>query len=159
LWCGCALPQVLPEPEGEYTPSGEVLFSGGESASFNAVRVRSPNMNIAKRTDGSWSGTFDDEAFDVSVGASYVRGVGLTLALDENDAKGFRIVGQWQERRIRFELKPDKVAIRSDRANFDLQRGPESAFGSHGELKLNGEAGTLPAAWPQTAFALLSIFN
>jgi hypothetical protein len=149
----------MPEPTGDYEPSGEVLFSAGESASFNSIRVRAPNMNLSRRTDGSWSGTFDDEAFDVSVTEKYARGVGLMLALDENDAQGFRAEGAWQGRRFRFELKPDNVAIRSDRANFDLKRGAESAYGSHGELKLRGEAGTMPCAWPQTAFALLSLFN
>jgi hypothetical protein len=157
--CSCALAQVMPEPQGEYTPIGEVLFSGGESASFSAVRVRAPNMNLSRRTDDSWSGTFDEEVFDVSVTKEFARGVGVTLALDQNDAKGFRVQGQWQGERVRFAVMQDKVSVHTEKMNFDLPRTGESAFGSQGELKLKGAAAALPAEWPQTAFALLSVFE
>jgi hypothetical protein len=149
----------MPEPTGEYEPSGEVLFSAGQSASFNSVRVRGPRVNLSRHTDDSWSGELDGKPFDVSVSASAARGVGLTLALDENDAKGFKVEGMWRGRRVRYELLVDKIAVRSDAGNFDMKRDPTSASGTVGELELKGEAGTLPAAWPQTAFALLALFH
>lgn len=156
---GCALPQVLPEPSGEYEPVGEVQFSGGMSASFSSVSVRSPRMNVSKRSDGSWSGTFQNQPFDVSVSERAARGVGLVLALDANSAQGFEVEGQWQGRRVRFLVKPDTVAIHTTSANFDLTRVGNSAVGSAGEVELKGQANELPAPWPQAAFALLAVFN
>jgi hypothetical protein len=150
---------VLPEPSGDYEPVGEVQFSGGLSASFSAVSVRSPRMSLGKRSDGSWSGTFQNQPFDVSVTENAVRGVGVTLALNANGPQGFEVEGQWQGRRVRYALKPDTVAIRTHSASFDLTRVGNSAVGSAGDLELKGEANELPAPWPQTAFVLLAVFN
>src|SRR5262249_45115109 len=152
-------PQVLPEPTGEYEPTGEILFSQGRSASFSDVRVRSPVMNLARRSDGSWSGTFENLPFDVSVSETAARGVGMTLALDANGPNGFEVEGQWQGRRVRYSVTPRSVAIRSASASFDLNRVGDSASGSAGELLLKGQADALPAPWPQAAFALLAVFN
>src|SRR4051812_23267514 len=112
LLSGCLLPQVVPEADSEFIPTGEIQYRGN-GASFDAVRVRNPRCNLTKRTDGSWGGTIDvgsmRQPVDVSVTPKKVTGVGLTLVLEEESAEnGIVVTGQWQGKILRFEVGPQK---------------------------------------------------
>ena len=154
----CALPQVVPEAQGEFTAAGEVQFYS-RSASFDSSRVRSTRMNLAKRTDGSWAGTFLDQPVDVSVTPDKIRGVNLTISLEDVGDKGFLITGQWQGRILRYELRPEMFIARTPNQSVSLNRKTENSYGPNGELELRGQANDEPLHWPQMAFALMSVFN
>jgi hypothetical protein len=157
---GCALfPQPLPETQTEFVPSGEIqLRSNG--AAFDAVRIRKPNGNLSKRTDGSWGGVLAGQAIDVSVTPKRVSGVNLTLVLEESSAeKGTVITGQFQGNILRFEFGPDQAVIRTATHSATLMRSGPGTYGGKGELELKGEASLAEPPWPQFALALLVAFT
>lgn len=155
----CTLPAVLPEvSDSEYKPTGEILL-GVRSANFDAVRVRSPRCNLARRSDGSWAGTFDSRPIDVTVSENRVVGTGLQLTRTNEDGK-LVITGQLEGRIVRFELDDDKVLFRTPASAITLQGRTLgeglTTYGGRGELQLRGEAGLDNPPWPQFAFALLA---
>ena len=118
----CATAEVMPEARSEnYVPTGSVQWLS-RGATFDAVRVRSPKMNLARRTDGSWAGTFENRAIDVSVTPEAVRGVDLLLHR-EREGHTTIITGQFQGRIVRFELGDERALIRTVSASLTfLQR-------------------------------------
>ncbi len=163
LLAGCTLPQVVPEAlVNEYVPTGEVQVNRF-GASFDAVRVRSPQANLAKRTDGSWGGVLNGEPVDVSVTDGAVRGVYFTLSRSDSSPDKTVITGQWKGGIYRFELGPEEALIRTPKYSLTFPgravQGNDTLYGPRGELRLSGEAGTVPPAWPQTAFALVAAFT
>jgi hypothetical protein len=160
---GCTLPAVMPEAlNTEYKPTGEVNLHD-RSASFDAVRVRSVAMNLARRTDGSWGGTFLERPIDVSVTDKAIRGVDFTFTREGSLADKLVITGQFNGRIYRFELDSTHVVIRSPTSSQTLVgrvvKEGITAYGPQGDLMLKGEAGSELPPWPQLAFALVSAFN
>lgn len=160
---GCALmPKTVPEANTEFKPSGEVVIRG-RTAGFDAVRVRSVNCNLAKRTDGSWGGTFQERAVDVSVTDTHIRGVDVILTRQESQKGHLIITGNFNGKMARFEVDGDKVLVRTPVTSRNLtgrtDEGAVVKYGSLQELELRGEAGVENPPWPQIAFALLSVFN
>jgi hypothetical protein len=156
---GCATMAPLPETLTEYVPSGEISLAA-QGASFDAVRVRKPNVNLTKRADGSWGGVLGATGIDVSVTPKRVTGVGLTLVLEESGGeKGTVITGQWQGSIVRFEFDQSHALIRTPRYNTTLDRSSPNTFGARGELQLKGEAALAEPPWPQFALALLAAFT
>ena len=161
---GCATMQPLPETLTEYKPTGEITLQR-LGASFDSVRVRNPNVNLTKRADGSWGGTFGGAGtvgtvgIDVSVTPKRVTGVGILLVLEESGGeKGTIITGQWRGDMVRFEFGPEKALIRTSRYSSTLDRSGPNSFGARGELELKGEAALPEPPWPQFALALLAAF-
>jgi hypothetical protein len=163
LITGCTMPTVVPEAKvTEYVPLGEVNFRR-HSASFDAVRVRSVNCNLAKRTDGSWGGTFDNRPLDVSVTDTHIRGVDFVMSRADSKPGHTIITGQFQGRIYRFEFADDEALVRTATGslNFPQRLVGEQVvrYGSLKELELRGEAGNEVPPWPQLVFALMSVFN
>lgn len=154
----CTLPAVLPEVNQEYKPTGEILL-GNKSANFDAVRVRSPRCNLAKRTDGSWAGTFDTRPVDVNVYENRVAGTGIQLTRTQ---EGNRIIitGQVEGRIVRFELDDQRALLRTPAGSITVDGRVigegMTTYGPRGELQLKGDAGKDVPPWPQFAFALLA---
>ena len=156
----CALfPQPLPETTTEFVATGEVsLHLAG--AAFDAVRVRKPNVNLSKRSDGSWGGVMSGQAIDVSVTPNRLSGVNLTLKLEESGGpKGTVITGQFHGDIVRFEIGPEQAVIRTSNHSTTLTRSGPNTFGPRGELELKGEAALPEPPWPQFALAMLAAFT
>ena len=92
---------------------------------------------------------------------------GLMKVAEKHLEKGMkvRIEGKLRTRKWEDQSGQDRYSTEihvenfDGSINFDMKRDPTSASGTVGELELKGEAGTLHAAWPQTAFALLALFH
>lgn len=159
----CLFPSVVPEAlNTEFKPSGELALHN-RSAGFDAVRVRSPQCNLSKRTDGSWAGVLNDSPLDVSVTSTRVSGVDFTMTREQTDAHKLVITGQFQGRIYRFELSGEQALLRAPSTSFTLlgrrAEGGRTTYGSRGELELRGEAGGDDPPWPQIGFALMAMMN
>lgn len=160
---GCVLPQVLPEAKNtEFVPKGEVRLHD-RGASFDDVRVRSPLMNLSKLTDGSWAGTFDGQAIDVSVEGDTIRGVNIMLSRAESSPGKFVVTGQFIGLIYRFELDSDKALVRAPNNSYTLNgrliSENRTVYGPTQELTLIGQAGAESPPWPQFAFAMIAAFR
>lgn len=160
----CVLPQVVPEAlNTEFKPTGEALLYN-RSAAFDAVRVRSPKCNLAKRTDGSWGGTFAERPLDVSVTNTKITGVEFNLTREMSEGMHTVITGQFQGRIYRFEFDEKQALVRAPNTSLTLPgRTPgenKTTYGGRGELQLIGEAAQPEnAPWPQIGFVLMAMFN
>jgi hypothetical protein len=159
----CTFPTVVPEAlNTEFKPTGEVL-AYNRTVSFDQVRVRSPHCNLAKRTDGSWGGTFNERALDVSVTDDRVRGVEFNLTREMSEGNKLVITGQFQGRIYRFELDDKQALIRGPSQSMTYpgrQVTPtETVYGPMGNLRLKGEAGGETPPWPQIGFALMAMMH
>jgi len=160
---GCVLPQTVPEAlNTEYQPSGSIQLYG-RGATFDAVRVRGPNVNMTKRTDGSWAGTLSGTAVDVSVTPTHVRGANFLLSNQDSTRDHYIVTGQIQGRIVRFELDQNKALIRTTTQSVTLMprtlTNDAAAYGPRSELQLHGQAALLEPPWPQMAFALVAAFD
>lgn len=164
---GCAgmFPTVVPEAQSaEYNPTGEVQ-ANRYGATFDAVRVRNPNCNLSKRTDGSWGGKIGDHALDVSVTPDRIRGVNFVLSKTDSTADRLIITGQMDGKIYRFELGPTDALVRTPNQSLTFPgrvvEGGVTYYGPMKELSLKGEAsgGMANVAWPQLALALLAAFQ
>lgn len=163
LLSGCVLPQTVPEAMNtEFVAKGEVRVRG-RSASFDAVRVRNAVINISKRTDGSWGGTFDSRPVDVSVTDDTIRGVELLISRKDSTADKTIITGQFQGRIYRFELDANQALVRTPNMSMTFPgrvvAEGQTSFGASQDFVLVGEAGKESPPWPQIAFALMAAFN
>lgn len=163
LLCSCSFPTVMPEAlNTEFKPTGEVLVYN-RTVSFDAVRVRSPECNLSKRTDGSWGGTLNQRPLDVNVYGEKVRGVDFTMTREQSDANHLVITGQFQGRIYRFELDDQKAIIRGPSASMNYpgrQVSPnQTTYGGQGNFQLRGEAGAENPPWPQIGFAFMAMMH
>jgi len=157
---GCSFPHVVPEALSDtYTPLGEVMMRN-RGASFDAVRVRSPRCNLAKRTDGSWAGTLNDHPVDVSVYESRIVGANFSVTREMSEGRHIVITGQFEGKIYRFEMDEHHAIIRAPNnvsLNFDGMNveGKTVRYGPMGNFELRGAAGDANPPWPQLAFALM----
>jgi hypothetical protein len=160
--CASMFPSVVPEASGEYKASGEVQMNRFGST-FDAVRVRSPRCNLAKRTDGSWGGQMDNRPIDVSVEGDKIRGVDIMMDKLESTPDKLIVTGQFRGKIYRFELSNEQALIRTPKVSLTLKgrqvEGETTSYGPLKELTLKGDAGLTTPPWPQIAFALLSAFQ
>lgn len=159
----CSFPTVVPEAlNTEFKPTGEVLLYN-RTVSFDAVRVRSPICNLAKRTDGSWGGTLNAAPLDVSVTENRVSGVNFSITREMSEGNKQVYTAQFQGRIYRFELDGEQAMIRAPSKSMTLpgrQVGNnQTTYGPMGNLQLRGEAGTETPPWPQFAFALMAMMH
>jgi hypothetical protein len=164
----CVLPQVVPEARGEFTATGTIA-RGELKSGFDASRVVSPNLELARRTDGSWGGRFSQagsgltQALDVSVEGDVVRGVDFLMRRERAGERTI-ITGTFKAKSFRFELWKDGFSAHTTRYSADFagrQAQPDGSirFGDEGALVMSGTATALdPVAWPQLAFALFGAF-
>lgn len=164
----CVLPQVVPEARGEFHPTGAIA-RGELKSTFDGARVVSPNLELARRTDGSWGGRFSQagsgltQAIDVSVERDVVRGVDF-LMRRERQGERTVITGTFKAKSFRFELWKDGFSAHTARYSADFggrQAQPDGSirFGDEGSLVMSGDAVALdPVAWPQLGFALFGAF-
>jgi hypothetical protein len=134
-----------------------------KSASFDAVRVRAPRANLARRTDGSSGGVIDQQPIDVSVTDTTVRGVNFVLAREASTAGRLVITGQFRGKIDRFEFDENLARIRTPGTSLDFETcSPVEGGVAYGSMKpfvLEGQAATANPPWPQFAFALLAMFE
>ncbi len=160
---GCSFPQVVPEAKSvEFSPRGEIRLYD-RSAAFDAVRVRGVNCNLAKRTDGSWAGTFFMAPIDVSVTENAIRGVGFVMTRERSESGKHILTGQFHGHIYRFEIDSNQALLRGTKLSVTLPgRQVNSAgttYGSLGELQLIGEAGSDMPPWPQLGFVVAAILE
>ncbi len=153
--------QVVPEANSEFKAEGEVNLRG-RSASFDKYRIRSPRVNLTARTDGSWAGTLNEHAFDLSVDENSIRGVDLVLSKADSTPGHIVITGQLQGKILRFEFDDKQAMIRGSVSNTYYGRAiqnSDTVYGPAGELMLKGAAGSMTPPWPQFGLALLAAFG
>jgi hypothetical protein len=169
---------------GEFQALGEIAFRD-HSASFDDNRVVGPNINVSRRSDGSWGGVAGgigqsgsgSSPIDVSVNGTRLTGVDLTLSWEETP-KGVSITGQFQGRIMRFEVSDTQVVVRSggygalnagdinrqgntgasSPFSVTLPRVDQEHFGN-GNFILSGKASDLHPPEPQFALAMLGAFD
>lgn len=162
LLASTCFPTVVPEANNEFKATGEVLLYN-RSVAFDAVRVRSPQCNMTKRTDGSWGGTFNQVPLDVSVTDSKISGVNFMLTREMSDGKRTVITGQFQGRIYRFEFDDNELMFRAPAKSMTYPgrqvAKDQTTYGPRGDVQLRGEAGGDNPPWPQIAFALMALMH
>ncbi|MFZ5442636.1 MAG: hypothetical protein ACOZQL_21685 [Myxococcota bacterium] len=161
--CASLFPTVVPEAQNtEFKATGEVQLYN-RSVSFDDVRVRSPHVNLAKRTDGSWGGTFAQRALDVTVTDKKISGVDFVLTREMSEGNKLVITGQFQSRIYRFELDHEQAMIRGPAQSMNFpgrQVGDKvTTYGPMGNFMLRGVAGSDDPPWPQIGFALVGMMQ
>src|SRR5690606_40048486 len=63
----------------EFQATGEVLSTRGTSVAFNDDRILGPEINLTRRTDGSWAGTINDTLVDIRVKEGNLHGIHIDL--------------------------------------------------------------------------------
>ncbi len=140
----------------DFQPLGSIVFQGG-SASFDADRVVGPRINVSRRTDGSWGGTLDNQAIDVSVSSNRIAGSYINLHIEQTPG-GMIITGQWQNKIMRFEFTPERAVVRTPTRSFTLGGRGDGTYGPQGELDLSGLAAIPHPPVPQFPLALVASF-
>lgn len=156
------MPQVVPEANTEFKPTGEfALRSFG--ATFDHYRVRSPVVNLAVRTDGSWAGLLSGRGIDVSADDTAIRGVDLVLSRADSKPGHIVITGQFNGKMVRFEFDETGAKIRTPHfSNTFYGRSVGegvTTYGPNREVSLKGEASSNTPPWPQFGLALLAAFE
>jgi hypothetical protein len=143
-------------------PGGEVLWADiGQAqtprrARFDAWLIDGPDVKIARRPDGMWTGTFFGRPVTLSTSLGQIAGSGIDVAVERHGA-GTWITGMVFDAPVRFEITVTRVKGGAGRNAFDLSRqGPGQYDSPAGMLTLKGSAVTNEAPMPQTALALLA---
>jgi len=135
----------------------------GSGASFSGDRVVSPDIEVSKRSDGSWAGRIGGEVFDVNVRNSGMRGASTLVTWDETPT-GVIIDGMLNGVVMHFEVDDKRVLVRTGGGvthqgtprSFTLGRLDHEHFQSGFELR--GLAAELHPPEPQFALALTGAF-
>lgn len=164
MGCASVFPARVAEANKPFVPTGEVKRYGG-AATFDAVRVRGPGVEMTKRTDGSWGGRLQAWEFEVSVNGKTISGVELqnrravtqgqfTMANsgDEQDVVVDGIIDHYQ---YHFEVHPDRVVLGKGPQQRVLGRNPDGTYGPEHNVVMSGDAGGGLPPWPQIAFAMI----
>ncbi len=143
-------------------PSGEVAWAelarpqSPRRAGFDDWVVTGPEMKIARRPDGMWSGTLYGRPVTLSTTIGQISGSGVDLTVERNGATT-RIGGTVFDVPVRFEVSINRVNGVAGGNAFDLSRqGPGQYDGPAGMLTLRGSAATNAASMPQAALALVA---
>ena len=143
-------------------PSGEVAWAelarpqSPRRATFDDWVVTGPEMKIARRPDGMWSGTLYGRPVTLSTTIGQISGSGVDLTVERNGATT-RIGGTVFDAPVQFEVSINRVSGFAGGNAFDLSRqGPGQYDGPAGMLTLRGLAATNAASMPQAALALVA---
>jgi hypothetical protein len=142
--------------------SGEVLWADvaqaqtPRRATFDDWLVSGPDLRIARRPDGMWSGTLFGRPVTLSTSLGQISGSGVDLAVERNGA-ATRIFGTVFDAPVKVEVTVSRVRGAAGGNAFDLARnGPGQYDSPAGLLSLRGAAATNAAPMPQVALALLA---
>lgn len=146
-----------------FAPTGELDWSGGRSAAYDARAVIGPTVDVAYTGSGHWAGTFGGR--DVSVQASPGRLSGPNVDLHVLRS-GDRITlrGLWLGHQVWLDASPQALEghTAADGPSFELRRSSpgfwwgDTPRGPAG-LRLKGDAQRFPdVPMPQFALALLA---
>jgi len=142
-------------------PSGEVAWTdlarpqSPRRVTFDDWVVVGPEMKVARRPDGMWSGTLFGRPVTLSTTIGQISGSGVDLTVERNGATT-RIGGTVFDAPVRFEVSINRVNGFAGGNAFDLSRqGPGQYDGPDGMLSLRGAASNNAASMPQAALALL----
>jgi hypothetical protein len=162
--CASVLPPRVPEASRPFEPTGSVKRIGGV-ATFDAVRVRGPGVEMTKRTDGSWGGRVQAWEIEASVSGNTIAGV-ETRALrpvsqstftmhNSGDEQDMVVDGILDHYEYHFEVHPDRVVIGAGARKRVLMKNDDNTYGPNHNVSLGGDAGGGLPPWPQIAFAML----
>ncbi|HLT28667.1 MAG TPA: hypothetical protein VK013_01390 [Myxococcaceae bacterium] len=139
----------------EFQATGEVLSTRGTSVAFNDDRILGPEINLTRRTDGSWAGTINDTLVDIRVKEGNLHGIHIDLHWKPVEG-GFRAQGLIGQRIVRVQVDGKWLEVQNGPASASLWRtGPGSFEDTQGAMLLKGEAQEL--RMPQTLLALLVV--
>lgn len=137
----------------DFQPTGEVISSLGSSVAFNDDRILGPEINLTRRTDGTWAGTINDTLVDIRVKEGNLHGIHIDLHWESTDG-GFKAQGLIGQRIIRVQVDEKWLEVQNGRTSASLWRtGPGTFEDTRGSMRLEGEAQAL--RMPQTVLALL----
>lgn len=143
-------------------PSGEVTWADlsqaqtPRRATFDDWLVSGPEVKVARRPDGMWSGTMFGRPVTLSTPIGQITGSGVDLSVERNGATT-RIAGTVFDAQVRFEVSIQRVSGFAGGNAFDLSRqGPGQYDSPAGMLTLRGAAVSNAASMPQAALALLA---
>ncbi len=142
--------------EAPFEPTGAVQYLA-RGASFSSTRVVGPNVNLTKRSDGSWGGRLLDQPVDVNEYEHRIGGVDFTLQVEATPS-GQLVTGQFQGESLRFEIDKAMIRVRAGRESFTLGAHGVGHYGSAGEFELSGDAARPMPPFPQLAFAMIGAF-
>lgn len=137
----------------DFQATGEVTSSLGSSVAFNDDRILGPEINLTRRSDGSWAGTINDTLVDIRVKEGNLHGIHIDLHWEPTDG-GFKAQGLIGQRIVRVQVDEKSLEVQNGRTSASLWRtGPGSFEDTRGAMRLEGEAQQLKM--PQTVLALL----
>jgi len=122
-----------PEAEPGYVPSGQVRLR--QSASYDATRVRGPNVNLTLTADGRWGGTVAGRPVRLQVTPERITGAGVNLVVSR-PAGTLSVEGTWAGARVVVTATKDSFRARLGDQRVDLTRNPD---GSWRQLSVSGE--------------------
>ncbi len=118
------LPAAAQE-DRQFQPTGELQFnvsgSAGSSAAFDDARIVGPDVNLARREDGSWGGDLLGQSLDLEVKGTRVTAPNVTLEVTQKNGRT-AVEGLFFGRRIRVELNAKKLEGRNGVCSFDMPR-------------------------------------
>ena len=174
LAAGCATtssgtPVPMSQPAGElapgaaFAPIGELVFSDGRGAAYDAYRVQGPRVNMTYASNGAWSGLLDGRNVMVTAAAGKITGAGGTLYVNR-EGDQLTIRGQWMQRSISLVVSAAALKGRTGEVgpSFDFTRTARNVMSGQmgvgrGGVELRGEAQQVPeVAMPQFVLALLA---
>jgi hypothetical protein len=161
---------LLASPALAFEPTGEVLFRGGSSASFDGERIVGPTVNLTLAEGGYWTGDILGENVDLTVSPDRIRGPNIELVI-QTSKDTTTVRGNAFGRRINLEYGPRGLSGRVGTCNYDFKRLRDGGFGgnvgcmSPGSslprvgstgLRLVGQAALPSPPQPQFAIALVA---
>lgn len=143
--------------EAPFEPTGGVQYLA-RGATFSSTRVVGPNVNLTKRSDGSWGGRLLDQPVDVNQYQNRITGADFTLEAEATPT-GQLVTGQFQGQSIRFEIGKSMIRVRVGRESFTLGAHGPGHYGAAGEFELSRDAAQAVPPFPQVAFAMIGAFS
>lgn len=134
---------AAPEVEPGYVPTGQVRLR--QASSFDATRVRGPNVNLTLTSDGQWGGTVARRPVRLQVTPQRITGAGVNLTVSRS-AGTLSVEGTWDGSRVRVTTTKDSFQARLGDQQIDLAR---NADGSWRQRQVSG--GVLPVRFQGSA--------
>lgn len=150
--------------EGDFRPTGEVALAGriplvdtqASGATFNQERIVGPNVDVSRRSDGTWAGRIYDEPVTIDAAGTQISGANLTARISR-EGRQLVVGGVWGNGPIRIVINPQEIRVATPRGAFTLPNTGPGSYGDQQQLQLSGEAAeVLAAPQPQLAVALLA---
>jgi hypothetical protein len=145
--------------EAPFAPDGEIQFRA--SASYDATRVRGPNVNMALTRSGQWGGNVLGKDMVVDARPDRISGSGINLQVTR-DATAISVEGTVDAKRVVVKATKDSLRARVGNRQIECTRRPDGYWhltgGSPGiaAIRMKGSADRLPdVPMPQWIFAVI----